>query len=89
MAAVLKYSALHMMPFVLSTTQFRVYFCQKMSLLVVHFQLCWLIKAVIGLLKGVAYSGSSPHQYYSGGWQPCQLCRRVLVAFICQYQWDF
>ena len=52
-AAVQKYSALHMMPFVLSTTQFWVQFCQTMSLLGVHFQVCWLIIAVIYLLKGL------------------------------------
>ena len=38
-----KYSALHMMTYVLATTQLWVQFCQIMSLLVVHFQVCWLI----------------------------------------------
>ena len=31
MAAVQKYSALHMMPFVLATTQLRVHFCQTVT----------------------------------------------------------
>ena len=51
--AVLKYSALHVMPFVLFTTQFWVYFSQTMTLLVVHYQVCWLIITVIGLFKGL------------------------------------
>ena len=42
-AAVQKYSALHMMPYVVATTQLWVQLCQIMSLLVVHFQVCWLV----------------------------------------------
>ena len=53
MSAVLKCPALHMMPFVLSTSQSWVYFCQTLSLLFVHFQVFWLIIAVIGLFKGL------------------------------------
>ena len=51
-AVVHNYTALHnMMPFAPSTTRFWVQLCQTMPLLVVHFQACWLIIAVIGLFK--------------------------------------
>ena len=40
------------MTFAPSTTQFWFQFCQTMSLLVVHFQVCWLIIVAIGLFKG-------------------------------------
>ena len=53
--------------------------CETVSLLVVHFQVCWLI---------MACSCSLSCLYYSGGWQPCQLCKCVLVSSICQYQKD-
>ena len=35
------------------------------------------------------YSRSSQSQYYSDGWQSCQLCRYVLLASNCQYQKEF
>ena len=100
-----KYSALHiyymiyiMMPFVPSTTQFWVQFCQTMSLLVVHFQVCWLIiiaEVVLLIFFFLeAYCYLVVHHVsinYSGGWQSCQLYRHVLVAAraVCQYQEDF
>ena len=72
------------MPFAPSTTQFWFQFCQTMSLLVVHFQVCWFFIAVTGLFKDIYIF----FQYF-GGWQPCQLCRCVLVASTGQYEMDF